>query len=662
MTDAEYVVWLSNPSSIRLVLIEVVVNIAGVETTRYLSTGGYVTGAADTPANTAYLPVVSSGIQFTEQISLTSGASLSAGDIVISNPSGERDNWLLDVWVNRPIQAFIGDPRWARSDFRMIFNGIVADIDSKGRDVLNLMLRDKMQRLNTPLSDTKLGGTTPNKDVIIPLLFGECHNITPLLSNPVTLEYQIHGGPVESIFEVRDNGKPIAVTTHNDTGKFELLSSPAGIITVSAQGDKPVTYYNTISKLVQRIVTGYGKASDRFVTDDLDIASLDAFDAAHPQPVGIYSDGRENVLNVCEQLAASVGAQLIMTRAGKLRILQINLPAVGTPVVITASQMMERSLRVSSRSSVASAVKLGFVKNWTVQPTLFTSLPALHKEMYATEWWTATITDTAVQDKYKLNVDPVQIDTMLLRRVDAEPEASRQLDMAKVPLTVYEFEATADLMTLELGQAVTLVNARFGMINGVMGMVISLSPDWMTGRVTVAVLSGNVVATPWQDFTPIIDDTVAPPPVITGATYRTTQLTTEVLRTSAVGYIRTSQVVAEVLTSFGSAAIPTQPDPSITVAKVTQLAAEVLRLHSPGDLQTFQLVVEVVTSAGSASIPTQPDPSITASKITQLAVEVLSSPATGSVQTNQLVVETLTMPDDALVQVSQLAVEVLRHS
>src|SRR3989304_5319438 len=108
MTDAEYVVWLSNPSSIRLVLIEVTVNIAGVETTRYLSTGGYVTGAADTPANTAYLPVVSSGIQFTEQISLTSGASLSAGDIVISNPSGERDDWLLDVWVNRPIQAFIG--------------------------------------------------------------------------------------------------------------------------------------------------------------------------------------------------------------------------------------------------------------------------------------------------------------------------------------------------------------------------------------------------------------------------------------------------------------------------------------------------------------------------------------------------------------------------
>lgn len=488
MTDEEYAAWLANPSSIRLVLIEVEVNVDGSETTRYLSTGGYVTGASDTPANTAYLPIVSTGIRFSEQISLTNGANLSAGDIEINNLAGERDAWLEDIWVNRTIRAYIGDPRWVRSDFRLIFNGIVSDIGSKSRDTLSLMLRDKMQRLNTPLSDVKLGGTSTNKDVLLPLLFGECHNITPLLSNPATLEYQIHNGPVESIFEVRDNGKPITVTTHNLTGKFELLSTPAGVVTVSAQGDKPSTYSNTISKLVQRIVTGYGKASDQFTTDDLDLTNLDAFDTAHQQPVGIYSDGRENVINICQQLAVSVGAQLVMTRAGKLRLIQISLPPSGTPRVITASQMFAKTLQPISRTAVVSAVKLGFVKNWTVQPSLLTSIPPLHKEMFATEWWTATASDSGVQTAYKLNIDPVQQDTMLLCRVDAEPEALRQLDIFKVPRTIYRFDGTSDLMTLELGDAVNLIHPRFNLTTGADGIVVGLTPDWMTGHVTVEVL------------------------------------------------------------------------------------------------------------------------------------------------------------------------------
>jgi hypothetical protein len=39
---------------------------------------------------------------------------------------------------------------------------------------------------------------------------------------------------------------------------------------------------------VQRIATGFGKETDRFTLDDLDLANLAAFDAAHPQLVGLY--------------------------------------------------------------------------------------------------------------------------------------------------------------------------------------------------------------------------------------------------------------------------------------------------------------------------------------------------------------------------------------
>jgi hypothetical protein len=490
MIDSDFVLWLKNPSSIRIVLVEVGVLSGGSEITRYMATGGYITGPSDTPPNQQYNPIVNTGITFVEQLSLTSAASLSGGDIEISNIKGERDSYLLDVWDGRPLQAFIGDPRWVRSDFRMIFNGIVAGLSSKDRGTLNLGMRDKLQRLNTPLIDTKLGGTTPNKDAVLPVSFGEVHNISALLSNPPLLEYTVHDGAVESIFEVRDNGVPVSITATNSTGKFTLNQASAGTITASAQGDKlSGVYSNTISALIQRIVTGYGKVSDRFVTGDLDTVNLGAFEASHTQPVGLFLNARTNVLSACQQLAVSVGAQIVMSRLGKLRLIQITLPGVGTPTVIKASQMVEKSLKIVSRPAVVASVMLGFNQNYTVQTNMLTALPEADKSLFALDWLTSTQTDSTVKTTYHLGADPVMVPTTLLRRSDADTEATRQLNLWKVQRTVYQFEATADMLFyLELGNPVTIFNQRFGMAAGVSGVVLSLAPQWLTGRVIVQVL------------------------------------------------------------------------------------------------------------------------------------------------------------------------------
>lgn len=486
MTDAAYLAWLINPSSIRLVLIEATVRVSGSEITRYMATGAYVTEATDTPANTVYLPIASNGVAFTEQISLTAQANLSAGDIEINNYNGDYDSWLNDIWVNRQIKAFIGDPRWIRSDFRMIFNGVVADIDSKDRTHLNLKLRDKLQRLNTPVLEALLGGATTNANMVLPVTLGECHNVTPLLTNPATLEYQVHNGAIEDIIEVRDNGKPYVVTKDISTGKFYLLVSPVGVITASVQGDKPTTYYNTISKLVQRLVTGYG--TDPFVSGDLDTSNLSAFDSAHPQPVGIYLQNRENVLATCQTLAASIGAQVLMSREGLLRLLQITMPPSGTPTAIGIDQMVQHTLHLVERTEVVASVKLGYCKNWTVQNNLLTTIPVEAKALFASEWLSKRVDDPPTKANYKLNTEPVETDVMLLVGSDASAEATRQLALFKVPRSVYQFEGTPDMLLLELGDPVTLTHPRFGLSGGVLGMVVSLAPNWMTGHVTVGVL------------------------------------------------------------------------------------------------------------------------------------------------------------------------------
>lgn len=470
----DFTAWLSDPTAIRCVLVEAVANVSGIDTTRYLSTKNY----ADTVGGRIYDPVVNAeSVQLIERMSLDASPSMSFGDIEIYNVDGALDGWLLDIWVNKSVTVLVGDVRWLRADFETIFSGTIDDIDSRSRDTLNIKVRDKLQRLNTPITETTLGGTSINKNELIPLCFGECFNVTPLLTNPATLEYKVHGAAIESIIEVRDNGVPVAHTDTVASGKFTLTAQPFGQVTASVQGDKPTTWDKTVSLLVQRLVTGYGGVN-KFVSADLDTTQLATFEAANTQPVGIYITQRENTLSVCNRIAASVGAQLVMSRLGKLQLLKIELPASGTAFAIDTNDIIENSLSISQKLPVKAAFKVNYDKNWMIQEGLQTGIPEEHKDMYALEWLSYTAEDATVKTNYALDGEPVAVDTMLLTEADATTEATRLLDLYKTPRFVVTFTGTARLVELTLGQRVTLTYPRFGLDAAKEGQVIGLSVDW----------------------------------------------------------------------------------------------------------------------------------------------------------------------------------------
>ena len=286
LSDAQFTAWLASASSIRTVLVEVVARIVSTETTLYLSNRNYITGSADTPASTAYQACIAGGVSTSEALNLDGSPSMSWGDIEIANADGSRDGWLDYVWANRAVNVYVGDPTWPRADFRLVFSGVVDDIASRARDVLNLRLRDKLERLNAPVSEATLGGSTDNKDRLTPLVFGEVHNVEPLLATPATLIYQYHTGAAERLIEVRDNGAPITTYTSDlSNGKFTLTAAPVGQITCDVQGAKPSgTYRNDVGRLVQYIAQNYGPSTTRFSSGDLDATQLAAFVTASCVP------------------------------------------------------------------------------------------------------------------------------------------------------------------------------------------------------------------------------------------------------------------------------------------------------------------------------------------------------------------------------------------
>lgn len=490
ISDADYDAWLiSSKINARCVLVEVVVNVSGVETTRYLSTSGYNTGAADTPANTTYLPLIIGDIDVDEELSIDGAPSMSFGEIELINPSGKYDAWLNDIWVNRSIKVWIGDRRWIRSDFRLELDGIVADIDPKSRNRLSIKIRDKLQKLNTPVSDVTLGGTSPNKDALIPLSFGETFNVKALLVDDPNHEYQIHNGPVEDIIEVRDNGVPVAFTKYLSTGKFRLSAKPYGEITASIQGDKPAgVYNNTIATIIQELVTRFGKASDRLVAGDIDSANFTAFNAANSQSVGVYLSDRANVINVCQELAASVDARLIMSPLGKLQLIQIAVPTSAT-YLITGDDVRNNTFSPGDRLEVQGTVKLGYCKNYNPQYYPDSGILEEHKVLLKDEYRTITTPDATTIGNYKLDAEPLQQNTLLVNGAEATAETTRRLNFRKVQRMVYEFEGVPGLNRVTLGQAVALSHSRFGFAGGKYCLVVRRRRKLRTLRVTLGVLA-----------------------------------------------------------------------------------------------------------------------------------------------------------------------------
>lgn len=480
MTDAEFLAWAAQGGR-RLVLVEL-----ATDTPRYLSNIAYTTLPTDNPPNRAYSPVVALGFAFSERLSLTGGASISAGSIELHNEDGNLDPWLDEVWVNRAVSVYLGDATWPRADFKLIFSGQIDKLNSSSSSKLSIVLRDKLQRLNTPVTDLKLGGTTDNKERLQPVTVGECHNITPLLSDPAQHEYQWNQGASERLIEVRDNGVPVGSTPTLSSSKFRLLATPAGTVTASVQGRVP--YSNTVAGVVKHLAQNFGTPTERLTSADLDAAQLAAFEAACPQPVGYYIGDRANVLAVCQDLAASVGAQCVMSREGKLRIVRLAVPGTGSPVELKPQDYEAKSLQAKERTTVVAGIKLGYCKNWTVQDKLETGIPPAHKDLFAQEWLTVTANDAGVAAAYRLYAEPEQVNTYLLTEADAQAEANRRLNLWKVQRTVYQIKGYANCLLLELGQAVTLYGDRFGLQTGKTGTVIGLQLDWMAGRATVDVL------------------------------------------------------------------------------------------------------------------------------------------------------------------------------
>lgn len=502
-----YQTWLETQNVVRILLVQIDTVYNGTATTVYLSTNGV------TVDGNSYSAIMRSGFTLSENINLDYSASISYGDIEVVNGNGEYDAWLTSsyVWVNRPIRVYVGELPQAGAtstltDYQQVFDGIVVDIDSKDRFTLNFKVRDKLEKLNTTLSETLLRNyyngtddvptatyTNQNNNSLRPVCFGEVFNVTPLLSDPVNLHYMVNTVEVESILEVRDNGVPVLFSQLSPVpaGSFRLLQSPVGAVTCSVQGTKRLVntstgivssgYSSTASNTILTILREYGKTLSAAEID------LTSFTALGTQSVGVYLTERTNVLQLCQELAKNCGLALSVTRLGKVRLVDVGIPTSAS-WTITEGDILLNSLAVSKKPDVIAGVKLGYSRNYTQQPNLLTAIPQQHKDFYASDYTESIQKDDTVKAAYNISVEPTLEPTYLIDALETDAVALKRLNLFKVPRKVYKLTATSKFLNAQLGDGVLLSGiARFGLTSN-MGLIVSASPNWLRGTIDLEVL------------------------------------------------------------------------------------------------------------------------------------------------------------------------------
>ena len=468
----DYDAWLDDPNAIRCVLVECDAEVNGIRTPRYFSDNIYEDQGIQ------YLPIlITESLTIEESIKDKTKGFVGLGDVELNNLDGSIDSYLDDIWANRDIVVLHGDVRWPRSDFKVMYTGCMEDVDSKNVSKINIRLRDRLELLNINIPVKKIGGNRVNADTPYPLAFGELFNISPLLIDTVHFKYQCHDRSIKRIYAVRDAGIGRGWSNNLSSGRFSIWGQPNGTMTANIAGDNVGGYRPYVMDTIKRIVTEYGPYS----IYDLDTTQLDTFQASNKQLIGIYSGPvRTNMLKFCREIAATLGATLLMTAAGKLQLLQVNLPPRTPPVVtLTDDDILNNTLSVAGRSEVAGAVKVGYRKNWTVQENINSNVECAPRDDV----------DNPTCDRYFIQYDAPLEEALFWYSHDAYNEALRRLSIRKVQRTTFRIECVSKHMDLPIGSIVKLKFDRFGLNNGKDGVVIYRKLSFSKSTVTLEVIT-----------------------------------------------------------------------------------------------------------------------------------------------------------------------------
>ncbi len=486
ITDPQFAAWLLQSGVAHCVLFEVDVYSGGSVVTRYLSTHGFVSAPADSPAGIAYdeilLDVPHYKCAMSEQ--LQGFSSPAVGEIIIDNSNGVRDSWLLDAWDGRAFRLYLGDPNWPKSDYRLMVAGVVDDIFSPSSRTLGLRTKDRQYLLTKNVCTNLVAGSTVNKDQRLPICYGEVFNIEPVLIDATTFTYAVHDGQINSVVAVYENGAAKTFTPNLAAGTFALSSAAQGQITADVQGSKTGgTYINKTADIVQRMLT----ERTLIPIGQIDSTSIANFNTVVAGSVGVYvKDSSTTVLQALDMLIIGAGGFYSFDQSGLFYLDQFKAPA-GSPVVALlaediAQNNSQDTIAILKRWLPSKTVRLAYKKQWLAQNSgLAASVADARRAELLQGYSIAKATNSVPQ--YLLADEPPVEATLFVNLTDASTEAARRAALFSTVRLLAKITCFLGPARVKLGDVVSLDVGRYGLTGGAVARVVGINESLTDTRV-----------------------------------------------------------------------------------------------------------------------------------------------------------------------------------
>lgn len=503
---------------------------------------GYRTRAEDAGGVQPYPPLLREAVSFTRQINLslgTSNAAAGAARLALSNADGRFDA-VAGTYNSdrRAVRVLRGRRSWdsARrlwidppyADMTLLFSGLSRPW-FLGDEGLTVEVRDATYWLERPLLANLYAGTGAFEGTADlagqpkPKLRGgqagnPVMNVTPILVDPAVLLYQISDGPgaVYTVYTGGDSGNfgipgvmagrapdvtdPYATTC--PAGQYRVISLPTGLylqlgsplgsgwqLTCDAIGHFPTAGAVTqTANIIRYLLTEDVGLPVEF----LDLGSVAGAQASFPSVSGDYWPSPVSAIDAIAPFLAGLGAQLIPTRDGRLRLAFIaSLPA--SPLInarfnaVDIVRMTPRPLPADLAPPPA-RIRIGWGRNNTVQASgLDPDVTPARQQILAQEYRTATWISTAVQQSYRDPGDPAVIPTRLLSLTTATALSNRLGAMWGGYRRLFDMVVPIDrALDVDLGSVVRITYPRAGFQAGLNGIVVG---ETIRGNETTATLT-----------------------------------------------------------------------------------------------------------------------------------------------------------------------------
>lgn len=503
ISDAQFSAWLlQNGPRVVLAEIDYVAEVSGAPATQtlYFSTAPtFVSAATDTPASTPYQDRILQLPTYTRQLdraTLGGRYSIGFGSLTLNNADGALDAILAYAYDGSQVRFYLGDPSWAKADFRLVFTALGAALTAPDFSTIEVQIRDASASLNRAFdTGVTVGGTGQNAATMAPANLGRVMNVECILKDALALTYVYADvGTNTTVLAVRDRGVDLAGgwTDHGD-GTLTLSANPQGQITADvlrvASGTNTDSW--RLSDVFGELIGTYAGLTALGQYGGLH-ASFTADDAEDFHS-GISIRDNSQLADLATALADSGNGFWASGRDAKIylgRIRAANPPGAPKLALVEDDLIQSGGIKIDEVIPLYSQVQAQGNRNWMPQTDLGASLAADVATSYRRDGFTFTqaaptgTTYTANPGLYHKSMAKSPLfSTYIVREDDsnAATELATWCDVRRrqtLPwMQLVDVVCHMRAYALDLGDVVTLTMPRFAFASGPAMQVVGIAVD-----------------------------------------------------------------------------------------------------------------------------------------------------------------------------------------